>query len=88
MSRLALPKLAPRAPSLADDLLHRWQTVSNVIALITGSIAAGLYGNIGLSESPGAVASPSFDFSRSESVEVLRSIRIYSAIAGCQTQTY
>lgn len=27
---------------------YAWQTVTNVIALITGAIAAGLYGNIGL----------------------------------------
>ena len=27
-----------------------WQTVGNVIGLITGIIAAGLYGNIGISE--------------------------------------
>ena len=27
-----------------------WQTVGNVIALITGIIAAGLYGNIGISK--------------------------------------
>lgn len=27
---------------------YSWQTVGNVLALITGSIAAGLYGNIGL----------------------------------------
>ena len=26
-----------------------WQTIGNVIALITGLIAAGLYGNIGIS---------------------------------------
>lgn len=29
-----------------------WQTVGNVISLITGIIAAGLYGNIGISTSP------------------------------------
>ena len=28
---------------------YSWQTVSNVFALITGLIAAGLYGNIGIS---------------------------------------
>lgn len=28
-----------------------WQTVGNVLALITGIIAAGLYGNIGISTS-------------------------------------
>ena len=28
-----------------------WQTLGNVIALITGIIAAGLYGNIGISAS-------------------------------------
>ena len=27
-----------------------WQTVGNVIAMITAIIAAGLYGNIGISE--------------------------------------
>ena len=27
-----------------------WQTVGNVIVLITGIIAAGLYGNIGISK--------------------------------------
>ena len=29
---------------------YAWQTVNNVFALITGIIAAGLYGNIGISE--------------------------------------
>ncbi len=28
---------------------YAWQTISNTIALITGIIAAGLYGNIGIS---------------------------------------
>ena len=27
-----------------------WQTVGNALALVTGIIAAGLYGNIGISE--------------------------------------
>lgn len=27
---------------------YAWQTITNVLALITGIIAAGLYGNIGL----------------------------------------
>jgi hypothetical protein len=29
---------------------HSWQNLGNVIALITGIIAAGLYGNIGISK--------------------------------------
>ena len=31
---------------------YAWQTVNNVFALITGIIAAGLYGNIGISAFP------------------------------------
>ena len=29
---------------------HAWQNVGNILSLITGIIAAGLYGNIGISE--------------------------------------
>lgn len=55
---------------LANDPPYRWQTVSNVIALVTGSIAAGLYGNIGLSGSPVRLAVVRLSCQASVEVEI------------------